>query len=144
MAFEQIIHFTKMYTFIYAWILKMFEIVQIWNIKHEAKERIIILNKNSHHDSCFIVDQRCENPHFNFCFSWWEKEKIFAYIPTAEVIHAHTIRRLHEATLYLAICRKCMYIKCCRTCLEVVYVPEIELPGNTPIRNKTNRCYVLY
>ena len=75
--------------------------------------------------------------------SVYEKKKII-YVPTAEVIHAHTIKRLHEATLYLAVCKNCMYIKCCRTCLEVVYLPEIELPGNTPIRIKTNRCYALY
>jgi hypothetical protein len=134
-----------MYTFIFTWILTMFEIVQIWNIKHEGKDRIRILKKKTHHhDSCFIVDQRCENPHFYFCFRLWEKVKIFTYVPNAEVIFAHTITRLHEATLYLALCKNCMYIQCCRTCLEVVYLPEIELSGNRPIRNKTNRCYVLY
>lgn len=74
-----------------------------------------------------------------------KRKKIFTSVPTAEVTDAHTITRLHEATLYLAICKNCMYIKCCRTCLEVVYLPEIELPGNTPIgNNTTNRCYVLY
>lgn len=128
-----------MFTFIFARILKMFEIVQIWNIKHGGKDRIRILNKNSHHDSCFIVDQWCENRHFNFCFSWWEREKIFTYIPTAVVIDTHI--QLYEAAQYLAICKKCMYNKCCRTCGEVVYLPEIVL-GNTPIRKKTSRSYL--
>ena len=72
-----------------------------------------------------------------------KKKKIFTYVPIAEVID-HTLTRLHEATLYLAICKNCMYIKCCITCLEVVYSPEIELPGNTSIGNKTSRYYALY
>jgi hypothetical protein len=37
-----------------------------------------------------------------------EKEKKSLRVPTAEVIYAHIITGLREATLYLAICKNCM------------------------------------